>query len=74
MNRYFALAAVLAIAPILALPMVGCQQLREHKWRGHGYDKDVNSLTENVRPPADERSMTGYDERARDIERNLGVR
>lgn len=74
MDRFFAWATSLAIALIFVPPLAGCQQLREHKWRGHGYDKDVNSLTENVRPPADERSMTGYDERARDIERNLGVR
>jgi hypothetical protein len=74
MDRYIVLATLLAISLGLAIPLVGCQRLREHKWRGHGYDKDVNSLTENVRPPADERSMTGYDERARDIERNLGVR
>ncbi len=74
MDRHFAWATSLAIALIFVAPLAGCQQLREHKWRGHGYDKDVNSLTENVRPPADERSMTGYDERARDIERNLGVR
>lgn len=74
MDRYFASATLLAIVVGLTLPHVGCQRLREHKWRGNGYDKDVNSLTENVRPPADERSMTGYDERARDIERNLGVR
>lgn len=74
MNQYIASATLLAISCALALPLVGCQRLREHKWRGHGYDKEVNSLTENLRPPADERSMTGYDERARDIERNLGVR
>ncbi len=74
MDRCFGLASMLAISLTIALPLAGCQQLREHKWRGHGYDKDVNSLTENVRPPADERAMTGYDERARDIERNLGVR
>jgi hypothetical protein len=74
MNRYFASAAFLAISFSLALPLVGCQRLREHKWRGQGYDRDANSLTENLRPPADEQAMTGYDERARDIERNLGVR
>jgi len=74
MNRYSASATLLTIAMMLAFSATGCQKMREHKWRGHGYDKDVNSLTENLRPPADERSMTGYDERARDIERNLGVR
>jgi hypothetical protein len=74
MDRFFASTTLLAITIALAFSSTGCQRLREHKWRGHGYEKDVNSLTENLRPKADERSMTGFDERARDIERNLGVR
>lgn len=74
MGRFRFVAALTAILITLALPLVGCQRLREYKWRGHGYGQEVNALTENLRPPADERQMTGFDERARDIERNLGVR
>lgn len=74
MGRFRYFAALPAILITLSLPLAGCQRLREHKWRGHGYGQEVNSLTENLRPPADERQMTGFDERARDIERNLGVR
>lgn len=74
MRRYLMAAAVSAIALSLVLTLVGCQRLRSYKWRGNGYGEEVNSLTENLRPPADEQHMTGLDERARDIERNLGVR
>ncbi len=61
----------------LVLSVSGCQSAMKPtkwNWRGHGYGEDENSLTGNLRPPADERSMSGLDARARDIERNLGVR
>lgn len=74
MVRFFASAVLLAIAITLIASSAGCQRLRQYKWRGTGFDADTNSLTENLRPPADERQMSGFDERARDIERNLGLR
>ena len=61
------------MALALAVATSGCQALTEG-WRGKGYDDQINSLTENLRPPADEKQMTGLDAKARDIERNLGVR
>jgi hypothetical protein len=74
MSRFLVSAALPAIVITLTFALTGCQRLREHKWRGPGYGEEVNSLTRNLRPPSDERQMTGLDERARDIERNLGVR
>jgi hypothetical protein len=68
----------IAFALLLSLTLVGCRSwnspFADWNWRGKGYDDDTNSLTKNLRPPADERQMTGFDARARDIERNLGVR
>jgi hypothetical protein len=65
-----------AIALLLSLTLVGCRSWNSQlaNLRGKGYDDDTNGMTKNLRPPADERQMTGFDARARDIERNLGVR
>ncbi len=69
------------VALLLAIVVVcahGCQSWHEGtgiwSWRGQGYDDEVNALTENLRPPGDQRRFTGIDAKARDIERNLGVR
>ncbi len=75
MDRPFTSALPLLIAIALAaVSTTGCKNLTAHNWRGRGYGEDINALTENLRPPADEAQMTGFDQRARDIERNLGVR
>ena len=69
------------VAVCLALTVancLGCQSWNSESgilgWRGNGYDERVNALTEDLRPPGDERRFTGVDNRARDIERSLGVR
>lgn len=59
---------------VITLTLCGCQALRNDKWRGEGYDPSVNELTGNLRPPGKEKSFAGFDARAREIERNLGVR
>ncbi|REK17939.1 MAG: hypothetical protein DWQ37_05305 [Planctomycetota bacterium] len=59
---------------LLVTALVGCQNWKDWNWRGKGYDDDVNSLTKGYRPAGDERSFSGLDARARDIESNLGVR
>jgi hypothetical protein len=42
--------------------------------RGHGYTDESANWTQNIRSPSDSTPMAGVDERARQIERNLGVR
>jgi hypothetical protein len=68
----------LVVIALLPLSLGGCTSwnsgLADWNLRGKGYDEQTNSLTKNLRAPADERRMTGFDARARDIERNLGVR
>jgi len=56
---------------LLCAPLVGCQRWN---WRGEGYDRETNELTANLRGGDDEKQFGGFDQRARDIERNLGVR
>lgn len=69
---------LIAMALLLPVALGGCTSwnsgLADWSWRGKGYDKQTNDLTKNLRAPADEWQMTGLDARARDIERNLGVR
>lgn len=57
-------------ALVLLSVMSGCTRWN---WRGHGYDEPT-AWTSKIRLPADEKQFTGLDNRARDIERNLGVR
>ncbi len=64
------LRPLLALA-VAAATLVGCQRWN---WQGNGYDDQVNALTKDLRPPADERRFTGVDAQAHDIERSLGVR
>lgn len=61
--RLLSCAAVALIA--------GCQTWN---WRGAGYGEQAGSWTKNLRPPADEEKLSGFDAKARDIERSLGVR
>jgi hypothetical protein len=42
--------------------------------RGKGFEDGTANWSEHLRPPADERTFFGIDERAREVERNLGVR
>jgi hypothetical protein len=42
--------------------------------RGKGYTDETADWTKTVRTPSDSTPMAGVDERARQIERNLGVR
>jgi len=59
------------VSALVLLTMVsGCNRWN---WRGHGYDEET-AWTSKIRLPADEKQFTGLDNRARDIERNLGVR
>lgn len=43
-------------------------------WRGKGFDDNSTGWTDKMRPPADEKQFSGLDARAKEIERNLGVR
>lgn len=69
---------ILALVSVSLVLAAGCQSWHAKQgkwsWRGPGYDDDVNALTQNLRPPGNERKFSGIDARARDIERNLGVR
>ncbi|HEX4146960.1 MAG TPA: hypothetical protein VHY91_25910 [Pirellulales bacterium] len=63
----------------LSLCTAGCTQWMQ-RWnslrdtvRGKGYTDDTANWTRNVRSPSDSTPMAGVDERARQIERNLGV-
>jgi hypothetical protein len=78
MSRVRRSAAVLTLVSLSAL-CSGCQSWHNDtgiwSWRGKGYnDDDLNHLTQNLRPPGDERQFSGVDAKARDIERSLGVR
>ncbi|MGD9720943.1 MAG: hypothetical protein AB7O59_02685 [Pirellulales bacterium] len=55
----------------IALAGTGCK-----RWdlRGHGFEDKSNEWVQKMRPPADESRFSGTDARAREIERNLGVR
>jgi hypothetical protein len=63
----------------LSLCATGCTQWTK-RWndlrdtvRGKGYADDSADWTRNVRTPSESTPMAGVDERARQIERNLGV-
>jgi hypothetical protein len=60
-----------AIAATLILACFGCQPLN---WRGTGFGDNSGRWARKMRPPADEKSLSGLDARAQDIERDLGVR
>jgi hypothetical protein len=68
-SRGFALS--LLCAAVLAAIVAGC---RPFNWRGKGYNDSSQPWTRDLRPAADERQLRGIDAKARDIERNLGVR
>lgn len=61
----------LLLAVVTVTWLAGCQPF---DLRGNGYDEATQELTKNLRPEADEARLSGIDARARDIERNLGVR
>lgn len=61
----------LLLVAVAAATFAGCQPFN---WRGKGYDDQTQSLTKDLRPPADESRFAGLDAKARDIERSLGVR
>jgi hypothetical protein len=67
LNLSRSLLAAAAIAGTLA----GC---RPWDLRGKGLGEQSDGGMAGLRPPADERRFTGMDGKARDIERNLGVR
>jgi hypothetical protein len=67
------------VVAALSLCAPGCTQWTQ-RWnslrdtvRGKGYTDDSAQWTKNVRTPSDSTPMAGVDERAREIERNLGV-
>lgn len=63
---------------LLALVVVGvstpCGGCSRWNWRGKGFDDNSAGWTDKMRPPADEKQFSGLDARAKEIERNLGVR
>lgn len=66
------LVLIAAVSPLVS----GCAKWDRSKWdvRGKGFDDSDDEWLSKVRPPADEGRMSGFDTRAREIERNLGVR
>jgi hypothetical protein len=58
-------------AAVVTASIAGCKCWNP---RGQGYGDQAESWTKHLRPPADERRLSGLDAKARDIERNLGVR
>jgi hypothetical protein len=63
--------AWLALLVILAPASVGCATW---DWRGKDFGDREGHWARSLRPPADEKSLSGVDARAQEIERNLGVR
>ncbi len=61
----------LAAASCVGLLGAGCQRWN---WRGDGFGDNSGRFAEKLRPPADERGFSGLDSRAREVERDLGVR
>jgi hypothetical protein len=62
---------LLAVATIVIAICPGCARWN---WRGKGFDDNTTGWTDKLRPPADEKQFSGLDARAKEIERNLGVR
>jgi len=52
----------------------GCPGCSRWNWRGTGFGDNSTGWTGKMRPPADEKQFSGLDARAKEIERNLGVR
>ena len=63
------LLVLVAVAVSASSP--GCSRWN---WRGKGFDDNSSGWTDKMRPPADEKQFSGLDARAKEIERNLGVR
>jgi hypothetical protein len=61
----------LVVATSVCLLSAGCQRWN---WRGDGFGDNTGRFAEKLRPPADERGFSGLDSRAREVERDLGVR
>jgi hypothetical protein len=72
MSRISACLKLLTLVAALILPSWGC------RWRpdirGKGFGDNTGEFAQKLRPPADEKQLSGIDERSREIERNLGVR
>jgi len=62
----FGLVVCAGWAPCLVAP--------RWNWRGKGFGDNSTGWTGKMRPPADEKQFSGLDARAKEIERNLGVR
>lgn len=60
---------------VLLVTMLACGCAKRWNWRGKGfgYNEDAHQV-EEMRPPADEKQFSGFDARAQEIERSLGVR
>jgi hypothetical protein len=73
-RRNFSMRTQSAVgAALLCAAMIsGC--CRPFDLRGKGLGENADGGMAGLRPPADERRFTGLDGKARDIERNLGVR
>jgi len=64
------LATPCLLAALVCIALSGCST---SDYRGQGYG-ETTPWTENLRPPADEKQFMGVDAKAREVERNLGVR
>ena len=65
-------ASVALVAALTgALALSGCARWN---WRGSGFGNNEGAWARKLRPPADEKQLSGLDARAQEIERNLGVR
>lgn len=68
--------AVLILYGSLLLACAGCQRplWKKVDIHGAGYSQAEEEDLAELRPKANEKRFSGVDNRARDIERNLGVR
>lgn len=64
----------LVAAALLAVAFTTSPGCSRWDMRGKGFDDDTGRMARRLRPPADEKQFSGLDTRAREIERNLGVR
>jgi hypothetical protein len=71
-RRHFAARTGPIVAAIALMAATGC--CSQWDMRGKGFGDNSGRWAQNMRPPADESQFSGLDSRAREIERNLGVR
>ena len=60
-----------AVTTAILLASLGCAKWN---WRGKEFGDRGGHWARQLRPPADEKQLSGLDARAQEIERDLGVR